>query len=312
MNFGGVDGVAHVVALAVGDVGDEALRLAQLLADELHDVDVPHLVVAAHVIHLTHTALADNEVDGPAVVLYIQPVPDVQPLAVHRQRLVHQGVGDHQGDQLLGEMVGAVVVGAAGDSHGQAVSPMIGQHQQVGPRLGGGVRAAGVDGCLLSEEQVGPVQRQVAVDLVGGHLVIPLDAVLPAGVHHHGSAQDIGLEEHLGVLNGAVHMALRCEVDHNIGVFLLKELVDGIPVTDVDLAEAEVGVLHGRFQGGQVARIGQAVHAHHPVLRVIFQQIVNEVAADKAGTAGHEVNHRAVFLSYLSNLLRNQRCTGLL
>ena len=168
---------------------------------------------------------------------------------------------------------------------------MIGQHQQVGPRLGGGVGAAGVDGGLLGEEQVGPVQRQVAVDLVGGHLVIPLDAILPAGVHHHGGAQDVGLEEYLRVLNGAVHMALRRKVDHHVGVLLLKELVDGLPVTDVDLAEAEIGVLHGPFQGGQVARIGQAVHAHHPVLRVSFKQIVNEVAADKAGTAGHNNGH---------------------
>ena len=92
VDLGGIDGVAHVVALAVRDVGDEALRLAQLLTDELYNVDVPHLVVAAHVIHLTHTALADDEVDGPAVVLHIQPVPDVQSLAVHRQRLVRQGI----------------------------------------------------------------------------------------------------------------------------------------------------------------------------------------------------------------------------
>ena len=113
VNFGGVDGIAHVVALAVRDVDDEALRLAQLLTDELYNVDVPHLVVAAHVVHLAHAALADNEVDGPAVVLYIQPVPDVQALAVHRQGLVRQGVGDHQRDQLLWEVIGPVVVGAA-------------------------------------------------------------------------------------------------------------------------------------------------------------------------------------------------------
>ena len=50
-----------------------------------------------------------------AVILHIQPVPDVQALAVHRQGLVVQGVGDHQGDQLLGEVVGPVVVGAAAE-----------------------------------------------------------------------------------------------------------------------------------------------------------------------------------------------------
>ena len=58
MDLHRVDGVAHIVALAVGNVGDEVLWLTQLLADELHDVDVAHLVVPADVVDLAHAAPA--------------------------------------------------------------------------------------------------------------------------------------------------------------------------------------------------------------------------------------------------------------
>ena len=77
MDLGRVDGVTHVVTLAVSNVSDQAFRLAQLLTDELDDIDVLHLVVAADVVNLTDTALVDDQVDGLAVVLYIQPVADI-------------------------------------------------------------------------------------------------------------------------------------------------------------------------------------------------------------------------------------------
>ena len=135
VNLGGIDGVAHIVSLAVGDVGDQTLRLAQLLADQSYDVDVPHLIVAADVVDLAHPSVADDEVDGLAVILHIQPVPDVQSFAVHRQWLVIQRVGDHQRDQLLREVIRAVVVGAAAHRDGQAVGAVVGQHQQIRPAL---------------------------------------------------------------------------------------------------------------------------------------------------------------------------------
>ena len=48
------------------------------------------------------------------VVLDVEPVADVVAVAVDRQGLALQGVEDHQRDQLLGELVGAVVVRAVG------------------------------------------------------------------------------------------------------------------------------------------------------------------------------------------------------
>ena len=77
--------------------------------------------MATDIIDLTNAALVNNQVDGFAVVLYIQPVPDIQTFTINGQRLVCQGIGDHQGNQFLGEMIGPIVVGAAGDSNRKAI-----------------------------------------------------------------------------------------------------------------------------------------------------------------------------------------------
>ena len=169
---------------------------------------------------------------------------------------------------------------------------MIRQYQQISARLGTAVRAGGVDGRLLGEEQVGTIQRQVAVHFIGGHLMIPLDTVLTTGVQHDLCAQDIGLEEHLRVLDGTVHMALCGEVHHHVRMLFLKQVIDGPTVTDVRFHEAEVGVLHDALQRGQIAGIGQFVHTDDTIFRVPVQHIENKIAADKSGTAGDDDGHR--------------------
>ena len=86
------------------------------------------------------------------------------------------------------------------------------------------------------------------------------------------------------------------KVHHHVGMLLLKQVVDGLAVTDVRLHEAEVGLVHDALQRGQVAGIGQLVHADNTILRVLVQHIENEVAADKPGAAGHNNGHRRFLL----------------
>ena len=134
-----------------------------------------------------------------------------------------------------------------------------------------------MDRRLLSEEQVGPVQRQVAVNLVGGDLVVALYAVFPAGVHQHRGADDVGLQEDARVLDAAIHMTLRREVYDDVGVLLLEQPVHALPVADVQLHEPKVRVVHHRGEGEQISRVCQLVHTDDPVIRIIFQHVENEV-----------------------------------
>ena len=54
-------------------------------------------------------------------------------------------------------------------------------------------------------------------------------------------------------------MALRREIDDDVGVLLLEEGIDARPVADVELYKAEVGVVHDAFERREIARIGEFI-----------------------------------------------------
>ena len=286
-----VDGVAAVVALAVGDVLDEVFGLAELLEDGLDHVDVGALIVAADVVDLADAALLQDEVDGMAVVLHIEPVADVLAIAVDRQFLVGQRVDDHQRDELLREVVRAVVVRAARDCRRDLVGAVIRHDEQVSTGFRSRIRARRLEVRLLREEEVRAVERQVAVDLIRRYLMVAVDAVLAAGVEQHARADDIRLQKNLRIFDGAVDMRLRRKVDDNVRLLLLKDAVDSLTICDVRADELEVLLLHRRLERLEVARIRQLVHADDVVCRMLLEHVVDEVRANETGTTSHKNCH---------------------
>ena len=286
-----VDGVTAVMALAVGDVLDEAFGLAELFEDSLDDVDVGTLIVAADVVDLADAALLQDQVNRMAVVLDVEPVADVLAIAVNRQLLVGQRVDDHQRDELLWEMVRAVVIRAARDCCRDLVGAMVGHDEQVSTGLRSRIRARRLEVRLFREEEIRAVERQVAVDLVRRDLMIAVDAVLAAGVEQHARADDVRLQEDLRILDGAVDMRLRREVDDDVRLLLLEDAVDRTAVCDVRADELEVLLLHRILERLEVARIRQLVDADDVVTRMLLEHVVDEVRANEAGTAGHDDIH---------------------
>jgi hypothetical protein len=63
------------------------------------------------------------------VILDIQPIPYLAAVAVDRKRISPKSARDRQGDQLLRELVVAVVVGAVGGEGEQPVGVMIGPNR---------------------------------------------------------------------------------------------------------------------------------------------------------------------------------------
>lgn len=289
-----VDGVAAVVALAVGDVLDEVFGLAELLEDGLDNVDVGALIVAADVVDLADAALLQDQVDGMAVILDVEPVADVLAVTVDRQLLVGQRVDDHQRDELLREVVRAVVVRAARDRRRDLVGAMVSHDKQVRTGLRSRIRARRLEVRLLREEQVRAVERQVAVDLIRRDLMVAIDAILAAGVEQDARADDVRLQEDLRILDGAVDMRLCREVDDDVRLLLLKDAVDRLAVRDVRADELEVLLLHRRLERLKIARIRQLVDADDAVSRMLLEHVVDKVRTDEAGTAGHNNIHIAI------------------
>ena len=218
----------------------------------------------------------------------MDPVADVLALTVELGAHAVDDVGDLARDELLHVLVGAVVVGAVGDRGAQAVGAGPGADQHVGGRLGGAVGARGPVGRLLGELG-GVVERQVAVDLVGGDVVVA-DTVFPYDLQQAEGALHVCAQEGLWVGDGVIVVGLR-------GVVHDRVVAGDQPVQQPDVADVAHDELHA--VGGQpgdvlgVAGVGQLVQDGDVDARVVVHDVVHEVAADEAAAARDDdvLNH---------------------
>lgn len=280
LELGGVDGVPAVVAGAVGDPVEVLGVAAHGLEDHAQDGDVVLLAVGADEVGLPHAAAGQDVPDGAGVVLGVDPVAHVLAPPVELGADAVDDVGDLPGDELLHVLVGAVVVGAVGDRGAKPVGAGPGAHEHVGAGLGTRVRRGRVVRRLLGELR-GVVERQVAVDLVGGDVVVA-DAVLPHGLQQAEGALHVGAQEGLRVGDGVVVVAL-CSVVHD-GVVARDDAVQQLGVADVtdDELHAVGGQPHDVLR---VAGVGQLVQDSDVYLGVVLHHVVHEVAADEAAAA---------------------------
>ena len=280
LELGGVDGVAAVVAGAVGDPVEVLGVLSHGLEDHAQHGDVVPLPVGSDEVGLPHAALGEDVPDGRGVVLGVDPVADVLAAAVELGADAVDDVGDLPGDELLHVLVGAVVVGAVGDRGAEPVGAGPRSDEHVGGSLGRAVRRGRLIGRLLGELRR-VVERQVAVDLVGGDVVVA-DAVLADGLQEAEGALDVGAQEGLGVRDGVVVVALGGVVHDR--VVARDDAVQQLRVADV--AHDELHAVGGQARDVLgVARVGQLVQDGDVDARVVVHDVVHEVAADEAAAA---------------------------
>lgn len=278
-----VDGVAAVVAGAVGDPVEVLGVLSHGLQDHAQHGDVVLLAVGADEVGLPRAALGEDVPDGRGVVLGVDPVAHVLAAAVELGAHAVDYVGDLARDELLHVLVGAVVVGAVGDRGAEAVGAGPRAHEHVGAGLGTRVRRGRVIRRLLGELRR-VVERQVAVDLVGGDVVVA-DAVLPHGLEQAEGALHVGAQEGLGVGDGVVVMGLGGVV-HD-GVVARDDAVQELRVADV--AHDELHAVGGQARDVLgVAGVGQLVQDGDVHLGVVVDHVVHEVAADEAAAASDD------------------------
>lgn len=275
-----VDGVAAVVSGAVCDPVEVLGVAPHGLEDHAQHGDVVPLPVGSDEVGLPHAALGEDVPDGAGVVLGVDPVADVLAAAVELGAHAVDDVGDLPGDELLHVLIGAVVVGAVGDRGAKPVGAGPRSDEHVGGSLGRAVRRGRLIGRLLSELG-GVVERQVAVDLVGGDVMVA-DAVLADGLQEAEGALDVGAQEGLGVGDGVVVVGLGGVV-HD-GVVARDDAVQELRVADV--AHDELHAVGGQARDVLgVAGVGQLVQDGDVHLGVVVDHVVHEVAADEAAAA---------------------------
>lgn len=202
----GVDSVAAIVAGAVGDPVEVLGVAAHSLQDHAQHGDVVPLAVGSDEVGLPHAALGEDVPNRGAVVLGVDPVADVLALPVELRLDPVDDIGDLARDELLHVLVGAVVVGAVGDRGAKPVGAGPGAHEHVGAGLGARIGRGRLVRRLLGELRR-VVERQVAVDLVGGDVVVA-DSVFADGLQQAEGALHVGAQERLRVGDGVVVVGL--------------------------------------------------------------------------------------------------------
>src|SRR5262249_36544435 len=158
-------------------------------------------------------------------------------------------------------------------------------YQQIGCRFACGVRAVGRQRGFFGK---GPGGAEAPVDLICTYLHHASDFHFPRGVEQHLGAEDVGADERPGIVDAPIDVTFRSEVTDAVDV--RGGGGDRGAVGDATVNEAVARVPFQVAQVRQVAGVGQAVEVDHADLRVGFQQIADEVAADEAATPRH--HHR--------------------
>ena len=245
-----VDGVAAVVAGAVLDVGDElGVRAATGGRDEARRAARRGCRrrrgslarSAADVVGLADAAVLEHGADGAAVVVDVEPVADVLAVAVDGQGLAVERVVDHQRDELLGKLVGAVVVRAVGGQRRQAVGVELGADEMVAGGLGRGVGAVGRDrACLRGRRgRRGRASRRLRRWRRGGSgsAACASPAALASMLRAASSSVKVPTmlvrTKAAGPMDGAVDVALGGEVNDGARLVLCEEAGDELGVADV-------------------------------------------------------------------------------
>lgn len=278
-----VDGITAIVARTVANPVKRVLRLSHALKDGLQNVDVVLLAVRADEIGLTDSTLREDVPDRTRVVLGVNPVADVLSVAIELWPDATEDVGDLPGYELLDVLVGTIVVGAVGYGRANPERAVPCAHEEVTRGLGGAVGAGRLVGVIwLEPTQL--VQGEVAVDLVGRDVMVA-DVVLARRLEETVGADDVGLDEGLGVLDAVVVVGFRGIV-HD-GVVTGNQLVEELLVAYVTHDQFDAILGKARNVCG-VAGIRELVEHRHVGLGVVARHPTDEVASDEAAAAGND------------------------
>ena len=303
------------MALAVCDILDEVLRhmlLSRIVVgefftegrdDRLYDLDILALVVSADIIGLEELSLLLDHVDALAVILYVEPVTDVLAIAVDRKILAVQRIVDHQRDELLRELIRAVVIAAVRDIGRELIGVHEGLDHKIGRSLACGIRAVRIVRRCLVEIiiRVG----QGAVNFICRYvkellpLLIASVRIFPRElrrIEHGKSSQYIGLYKNTRILDRAVDMALRRKVNDTVHIIFLEDPVDRFCVTDVCPHKCIIiAVLH-ILQILQISCVRKLIDIDDPdLIAVLFEHIMNIIRSDESGTASYDIRSHKNF-----------------
>jgi len=180
--------------------------------------------VAANAVALAKPPAAGTQKQCVDMILDIEPVANVQSIAVEGDPFAGRRFENHDRDQLLGELPGAVIVGAICEYHWQFIGVIPGTHQVIACGLAGGIGASWVVGRCFGEASFCPKRTEdlIRADVVKAELLLSFSfkllVVAPYGLKKVVGAMDVALKECSRASNGSIDMAFRCKVQDKTGL----------------------------------------------------------------------------------------------
>ena len=101
------------------------------------------------------------------------------------------------------------------------------------------------------------------------------------------SARDIGFDEGIRPVDGAIDMRLCSKMHQRVDILRLQQLCYQSGIADIALYKSIVGITFTGSQISLIAGIGERIQHNHAILRVGAQPVMNKVGTDKTGTAGN-------------------------
>ena len=253
----------------------------------MRDLDVLRLVSPRDVVGLSGLSGVEQEIDRRRVILHVEPVAHVAPVAVQRQRMAVDRVRHEERDQLLRILIGPVIVRGARHHDRHAVRRPVRIREAVAARLRGGVRVAGIQRRIFVERTF----RDRAVDLVGRDLDELRNAPAARLLEQHEDAADVGLDERSVSQEGPVDVRFRGEIDDRVAAVHGK--ANHVGVRDVPLDETVVPPAGDVGQARRIRGVGELVEVDDgdPVAARL-EEASDEVRPDEAAAPGDEDLHR--------------------
>ena len=265
------------MAGAVFNVADQRRVRVQVFDDQTGELRVLVLLVRGDVVHLAGPPFLQHELDRGAVIVDMEPVAHLPPVAVEGQCVSVQRVRREQGQDLLRVLVRPVGVGTARDRCVDAEGTHAREHLEVAAGLRGAVRTRRAQWIVFARR---PARFDVPVHLVGRDMHEAC-AQLARGLQEDERPEHVRADEVLRPQDRPVDVRLGREIDDR---FDSAQLVDVLAHGDVAAVALDTGRQIGRVPGVRelVEHDDVLAGGEHPF---------DEMRADEARPAGDQEAH---------------------
>ena len=244
------------------------------------DIDILLLVARCDIVDLSARSVLQDFMNGTAIVLHEDPVPDVLSSPVDREGPTSQCVSNESRDEFLRMLIRPVVVRASCHCDFHTICDVICVDQKISGSLACRVWTGRIECIHLGERSF----VTTAVDFVCADL-LELDMALATRLKKGMCSENVRFNEYRWSLDAAVYMGFSRKIHY--GINLLDQRRHELPIQNVAFDElvsflaAQVSNVH------QVPGIGQSIEIDHTATGLLHQ-VADEVATNETCSAGNE------------------------